>query len=114
MKAIIGFAFCLLFCVSIFSQGWTALLWFPAGFGFGLFSTAQIVLPPPSFPRPQVWGLCAITVSLEFVFDSGQPAQKRLAVCFQQKHFRFHLQNALHKRNTRFGPAAPVGKLPRV
>jgi hypothetical protein len=45
MKTIVGLAFCVLLGVSIRGQGWTALLWVPAGFVFGLYATAQIVLP---------------------------------------------------------------------
>ena len=45
MNTIIGLAFCLLLGVMIRAQGIAALLWVPIGFGFGLFSTAQMVLP---------------------------------------------------------------------
>lgn len=45
MKAIIGLVLCMLLGVSIGHQGWTALFWVPVGFGLGLFTTAQIVLP---------------------------------------------------------------------
>lgn len=45
VKTIVGLAFCLVLGVSIRVQGWTAVLWVPAGFAFGLYTTAQIVLP---------------------------------------------------------------------
>ena len=45
MKTIIALIFCFLLGASIQGQGWTALLWFPAGFVFGLFATAQMLLP---------------------------------------------------------------------
>ncbi len=45
MKAIIGLVLCMLLGVSIGHQGWTALFWVPLGFVFGVFTTAQVVLP---------------------------------------------------------------------
>ncbi len=45
MYGIVGLAFCLLLGVSIANQGWTAVIWVPVGFVFGLFATAQMVLP---------------------------------------------------------------------
>jgi hypothetical protein len=45
MYAIIGIAFCVLLGISIKAHGIVALLWFPLGFIFGLFITAQVVLP---------------------------------------------------------------------
>ena len=45
MKSISGLAFCLLLGASVAGQGWTALFWVPIGFAFGLYATAQIVLP---------------------------------------------------------------------
>jgi hypothetical protein len=45
MYTIIGILFCLLLGVMIRAQGILALLWVPLGFVFGLFATAQIVLP---------------------------------------------------------------------
>ena len=45
MYPIIALGFCLLLGVMLKSQGIAALLWVPIGFAFGLFVTAQIVLP---------------------------------------------------------------------
>src|SRR5262249_41098946 len=45
MYTIIGMLFCLLLGVMISTQGIAALLWVPLGFVFGIFATAQIVLP---------------------------------------------------------------------
>jgi len=45
MNAIIGLAFCVLLGVSIKAYGIAALLWFPIGFVFALFVTAQMLLP---------------------------------------------------------------------
>ena len=45
MKSITGLTFCLLLGISIAGQGWTALFWVPIGFAFGLYATAQIILP---------------------------------------------------------------------
>ena len=45
MNAVIALAFCVLLGVMINANGITALLWVPVGFVFGLFATAQLVLP---------------------------------------------------------------------
>jgi hypothetical protein len=45
MKALVGLAFCFLLGLSIRGQGWSAVLWVPVGFAFGLFASAQILLP---------------------------------------------------------------------
>jgi hypothetical protein len=45
MYALIGLSFCLLLGFMLKSQGIAALLWVPIGFVFGLFVTAQMVLP---------------------------------------------------------------------
>ena len=45
MNTIIGLTFCILLGVMIKAQGIAALLWVPIGFVFGLFVTAQMVLP---------------------------------------------------------------------
>jgi hypothetical protein len=45
MYTIIGMLFCLLLGVMIRARGIRALLWVPLGFVFGIFATAQIVLP---------------------------------------------------------------------
>ncbi len=45
MYTIVGILFCLLLGLMLRVQGVLALLWVPLGFAFGLFATAQIVLP---------------------------------------------------------------------
>lgn len=45
MYTIVALAFCFLLGVMIKAQGISALLWTPLGFAFGLFVTAQMVLP---------------------------------------------------------------------
>lgn len=45
MNAIIGLAFCVLLGISIKAYGVAGLLWFPLGFIFALFVTAQMLLP---------------------------------------------------------------------
>ena len=45
MKTLIALAFCLLLGVAVKNEGWTGLLSVPAGFAFGLFVYAQIILP---------------------------------------------------------------------
>jgi hypothetical protein len=45
MYGLVAIAFCLLLGFSIADQGWTAVLWVPAGFAFGVWVTAQILLP---------------------------------------------------------------------
>ncbi len=45
MYTIVALAFCLLLGVMIKTQGISALLWTPLGFAFGLFVTAQMLLP---------------------------------------------------------------------
>lgn len=79
VKTIVGLAFCLVLGISIRVQGWTALLWVPAGFAFGLYATAQIVLPiilglPRAISlvvkrqmRPAVFGAIILTPLIWFV-----------------------------------------------
>lgn len=45
MNALIGFAFCVLTGAMIKQNGFSALLWTPLGFAFGLVVSAQIFLP---------------------------------------------------------------------
>jgi hypothetical protein len=45
MYTIVALAFCLLLGITLKAQGISALLWTPLGFAFGLFITAQMLLP---------------------------------------------------------------------
>ena len=45
MHTIVALAFCLLLGVMVKAEGISALLWTPLGFAFGLFITAQMLLP---------------------------------------------------------------------
>lgn len=79
MSTIIALAFCLLLGVMVGFQGITALLWFPVGLVFGLFVTAQMVLPiimglPRAISlvhkrkmRPAVFGRIILTPAVWFV-----------------------------------------------